>query len=263
VGELGYYFDMETAFLSVRRRHFMPTLARWLSVDPRKYSNVLAFYLYSRNSPIDVVDPSGLDPSASEPLFASLKGTCGECGELDLFWSYSAADPAALGRIVQRICVRKVITPCQSKYDAERDVDCCFDLKTIDKTCCYYERIGVIGGPNADHWTPGGPEAPPGKDPQPCISRGWVHIEADVRVFDSNEVEDETEKWPVGEELCVGIIKLGHHSNGDVWPPAWWHTPVYSTQVSVNVFWNCCTSRTASGFMYSSNPLTIRGLSCG
>ncbi len=59
-GEFGYYFDVELESHSVRRRRYEATIARWASVDPRRFVDGPNQYLYVENHPTNAVDPSGL-----------------------------------------------------------------------------------------------------------------------------------------------------------------------------------------------------------
>lgn len=64
VGALQYYLDVELSALYVRERYVGPALARWTTIDPigiRRIGDAVSMpYVYSRNSPIVRVDPSGL-----------------------------------------------------------------------------------------------------------------------------------------------------------------------------------------------------------
>jgi len=58
VGTLGYYTDALN-YLYVRARYYRPNLTRWQTVDPLWPSEKP--YVYARNIPVLLVDPSGLD----------------------------------------------------------------------------------------------------------------------------------------------------------------------------------------------------------
>ena len=61
IGRVGYFEDAELEQYYVRARHYEPTLARWLSVDPIGFAaGDRNLYRYVGNTPITVVDPSGL-----------------------------------------------------------------------------------------------------------------------------------------------------------------------------------------------------------
>ena len=51
---------------------YTPHVGRWLSRDDAGFIDGPNRYLYVKNGPVDVSDPSGLDPSDDEPLPPSL-----------------------------------------------------------------------------------------------------------------------------------------------------------------------------------------------
>ena len=59
VGEFGYYFDGDSIGYQVRERRYGPYVAVWFSTDPY-WLDSRHFYLYVRNRPTRMVDPSGL-----------------------------------------------------------------------------------------------------------------------------------------------------------------------------------------------------------
>ncbi len=75
LGSLGYYSDSETSEIYVRRRMYVPAVARWLSTD-ELMSEVLRRYVYCLNSPIFLVDPSGQFsiPPGAAPIGLTLPG---------------------------------------------------------------------------------------------------------------------------------------------------------------------------------------------
>ena len=60
VGQLGYYFDVATELLNVRERVYDAGLGRWLSEDQERIDENL--YRYALNSPLMLIDPTGLAP---------------------------------------------------------------------------------------------------------------------------------------------------------------------------------------------------------
>jgi RHS repeat-associated protein len=58
-GEHGYYLDNETNNCYVMERTYDPSILRWLSADPIGLVEGLNRYLYTKNNPINFVDPSG------------------------------------------------------------------------------------------------------------------------------------------------------------------------------------------------------------
>jgi RHS repeat-associated protein len=64
----GYYFDDESGLYSVRHSYYHPTLGRRTSRELKVYLDGMNLYQYTRSSPIDLVDPSGLNSIESSPL---------------------------------------------------------------------------------------------------------------------------------------------------------------------------------------------------
>jgi len=60
IGQLGYYFDVETARVVVRARSYWPQIARWSAVDPMSPLRGPAAYEYCFNAPLRFADPSGM-----------------------------------------------------------------------------------------------------------------------------------------------------------------------------------------------------------
>jgi RHS repeat-associated protein len=61
----GREFDLETNLYFYRARYFDPAAGRFLSEDPLEFAGGRNFYAYTRNRPIDLVDPSGMAPTNS------------------------------------------------------------------------------------------------------------------------------------------------------------------------------------------------------
>jgi RHS repeat-associated protein len=53
-------FDSDTALYYYRARYYDPTIGRFISEDPIRFKGGINFYAYVRNSPIKLIDPSGL-----------------------------------------------------------------------------------------------------------------------------------------------------------------------------------------------------------
>ncbi len=63
VGSQGYYHDDESDLYSIRKRSFGSNQGRWLSADPLGFrSGDSNFYRYVKNHPVNLVDPSGMQP---------------------------------------------------------------------------------------------------------------------------------------------------------------------------------------------------------
>jgi RHS repeat-associated protein len=60
IGQLGYYFDLETGLFVAGRRPYGPIIARWVTVDPLVFLDSINRYTYVQNRAIILVDPSGL-----------------------------------------------------------------------------------------------------------------------------------------------------------------------------------------------------------
>jgi RHS repeat-associated protein len=60
IGEVEYYFDLETGLVSVRERIYEPVLARWASADPLGFADGRNRFVYVSNRPSLFGDPSGL-----------------------------------------------------------------------------------------------------------------------------------------------------------------------------------------------------------
>jgi len=57
----GYRRDSESALYHVRNRYYHPTLGRWVSRDPLKYTDGVLLYAYCQHAPLLYRDPDGLD----------------------------------------------------------------------------------------------------------------------------------------------------------------------------------------------------------
>src|SRR6516162_9961660 len=60
VGNLSYYYDADPLQFYVRARHYLPTMGRWISRDPRLGLSEQNLYEYVSANPVNSVDPSGL-----------------------------------------------------------------------------------------------------------------------------------------------------------------------------------------------------------
>jgi RHS repeat-associated protein len=86
VGAIGYYSDKETTSHYVRRRMYLPSIARWCSFDP-VFSSGMLRYRYAMNCPIGQRDPSGLlswqvdkGGNPRTEVCAVLRDGVGKCG---------------------------------------------------------------------------------------------------------------------------------------------------------------------------------------
>lgn len=60
LGEWGYYYDNELGHYQVRRRSLDPVTTRWTSPDPLGLTDGTNSYAYAHNTPLLLIDPSGL-----------------------------------------------------------------------------------------------------------------------------------------------------------------------------------------------------------
>jgi RHS repeat-associated protein len=60
IGEQGYYNEIETLLFHVRRRTYRPVAGLWTAVDPFAFARAAKPYVYSSNTPLNALDPSGL-----------------------------------------------------------------------------------------------------------------------------------------------------------------------------------------------------------
>ncbi len=60
-GQAGYYTDAETGLILCTNRHYDPQQGRFLTRDPIGYDGGINLYSYTRNNPINWMDPDGTD----------------------------------------------------------------------------------------------------------------------------------------------------------------------------------------------------------
>ncbi|MBK7786822.1 MAG: RHS repeat-associated core domain-containing protein [Gemmatimonadetes bacterium] len=58
----GREYDSESGLYYMRARYYDPALGRWISEDPIGIAGGLNVYAYAGNDPVNLTDPSGLDP---------------------------------------------------------------------------------------------------------------------------------------------------------------------------------------------------------
>ncbi len=62
-GFAGGLYDAQTGLVRFGARDYDPSVGRWTSKDPLRFSGSdLNFFVYAKNDPVNMLDPSGLDP---------------------------------------------------------------------------------------------------------------------------------------------------------------------------------------------------------
>jgi RHS repeat-associated protein len=59
VGQFGYYWDEQFVQCHVRARPYTPATGQWTTSDPAGFVDGMNRYLYVRNNPVNLTDPSG------------------------------------------------------------------------------------------------------------------------------------------------------------------------------------------------------------
>ena len=92
VGNLGYYNEAALSLQYLRARYYQPSTGRFVSVDPIR--DGLNWYAYVSNSPVNMVDPSGLK-KPPKPCGGDGDGDGSTCKKVyfwvgDMYWSARA-----------------------------------------------------------------------------------------------------------------------------------------------------------------------------
>jgi RHS repeat-associated protein len=109
IGELGYYYDVETGLFSIRERPYEPKNARWTAFDALGFIDSTNRFVYVLNNPVLNVDPSGFlcapgkcvgslaigTPSGCKYFVPEGFGDPTDCGSISdalvfEFWMYAA-----------------------------------------------------------------------------------------------------------------------------------------------------------------------------
>ncbi|MBK6780624.1 MAG: RHS repeat-associated core domain-containing protein [Gemmatimonadetes bacterium] len=62
----GREYDGESGLYYMRARYYDPALGRWISEDPIGIAGGLNVYAYAGNDPVNLTDPSGLEPRCTD-----------------------------------------------------------------------------------------------------------------------------------------------------------------------------------------------------
>jgi RHS repeat-associated protein len=64
-GFAGGMYDPETALVRFGARDYEPGTGRWIGKEPLRFEGGLNFYVYAFNDPVNLFDPSGLEPTGA------------------------------------------------------------------------------------------------------------------------------------------------------------------------------------------------------
>jgi len=81
-GQQGYYGDGDTSLVHLGARYYAPNLARFLSRDPAGIAGGVNVYAYCVGDPINLVDPSGLDPDLGGLFGAAARFGLHQAGQM-------------------------------------------------------------------------------------------------------------------------------------------------------------------------------------
>jgi RHS repeat-associated protein len=73
LGLIGCYSETSARIVSVRRRGYLATLARWSAKDPLLLEQTMGPYIYCSNRPLVSTDPSGMQEKPKNKLVETLK----------------------------------------------------------------------------------------------------------------------------------------------------------------------------------------------
>ena len=261
-GRLGYYLDADLGYYYMRSRVLNPGIGRFLSIDPLGLAdNTKSPYVYVRNNPSRITDPSGLQPgiTASPAAPPQRVGTCG-AGASFINW---VADPVVIdnntsGFIVQKVNVTVSPRPCGGGAFGSCKVP------------SYWEVWRVVDGqiqatPPHDTFSLPDMTMRDGGASRECL-RGKARVVGLARFVNINDIRENQRDLPNSKPYYwqKGIINaqspgcawlqftfqsgsLSHTthdpSRAGFWNKAWETArPAEVVQHSLNTSWDCCPS---------------------
>jgi RHS repeat-associated protein len=250
IGESGYRSDGTSLGDYVRQRTYQPSIARFLSVDPRGHSEGPNKYQYSANNPVAYIDPSGEMKVLKLKYFVSL--LCGGY-QVHPYWLLTPRDPLTgklIGRsrekvvIIQKVCQTHTVIYCVP--DPNRPGQCTKSSKRVNHTECFYEAMLLEG--NLGHYIREEkavedrlvefPISRPGGCPN---TSGTIRESHTQRLYYlTDEIKAEIDKWPV--EYSPGFGPAITTSGASKSAPSFWDTAAILDRSTfyLRLSWNCC-----------------------
>jgi RHS repeat-associated protein len=131
--EIDYLFDVALNGYGIRRRCYQPAIARWTSHDPLLFTDHMNLYVFVRNRPVSLQDPSG--KIVIVPKRQHLGIGCGERASID--WEFTLTKPApCVGYFVQHVQVWCGLENCWKCGD-------CIPKKPIAPTYEFWEAFSL------------------------------------------------------------------------------------------------------------------------
>ena len=278
-GALGYYANSETNEIYVRARTYEPTIGRWLSRDPDRFSGDQC-YAYVNNQPVSWHDPSGLVTIRPRGAVMALCG--GYLVNMGFLHSrkLNAGTGLYLGLIIKQ-CFKYKVTWCEPQCACEEEV--CTD---VGNSCCFYEAKPILLSANAaigDEIGGDAIENAPFSNPYECpSSKGWYGRSSEVRLF--------LLSFDDYNELTFGFGNLGHWNNPNdrkagchgqtflttPWsadPPKYWDAPsiadpidktpsksgfISQASFAISTNWDCCGGRDDQRLLFNDEVVPVQ-----
>jgi RHS repeat-associated protein len=154
-GESHYYAGHDTGLMYIRTRELTPHSGRWTSKDPYELSDGPNTYLFARNRPTLLTDPSGM---LSWKSVGAPQPKTGPCGQFEWTIQWIPGPNETNGIIIQEVTFDPLPTPCDP--NATPKCKLCERQQCFNKQYCekYYEvwRVtnntiyGGLGSLNSD-----------------------------------------------------------------------------------------------------------------